>query len=129
MARSRILRHDELPDSSDPIWIEWSEFVLDALDVEGPLTTEQLKSFARSERFEMGRLINALSWLDLRGLVKADRSNGHVLWLRSTPKAPTVPQPLPKCCPRCNGSLRIEPERIACIPCGHSIYAPVTELD
>lgn len=126
MSRRGILRHDELPDSGDPIWVEWAGSVLEALDE--PRTTEQLKDWARREHFEMGRLINSLSWLDLRGLIAADRSNGHILWARVGPKTPSPPlAPMPSHCARCRGRMRPEPERVVCMTCGRSIYPPADD--
>lgn len=123
---SRAIRHDDLPASNDPIWTEWAGAVLGVLD--RPRTTEQLKRWARTERFEMGRLINALAWLDMRGLIEAEKTNGTALWKRTPPK-PVELQPIPDRCPRCRGSMKVEPERIACVQCGHSIYAPVEERE
>jgi len=122
MSRSRILRHDELPESCNPIWVEWTEPVL-AILVK-PLTTEQLKDWARSEKFEMGKLVNSLAWLETRGLVAADRTNGHVVWTVAPPKTPKPRRPMPTCCPRCKGPMVPEPERVACLKCGHSVYPP-----
>lgn len=118
----RTLRHDELPASDDPIWSEWAGEILDEL--ERPKTTEQLKSWARGEKFEMGRLINALAWLDMRGLVETQKTNGKALWSRTPPKPVKRLQPLPSHCPRCRGTMKVEPERVACVQCGHSIYPP-----
>lgn len=123
----RDTRHDELPASDDPIWLKWAGEVLRTLD--RPRTTEQLKRWAKAERFEVGKLINALAWLDLRGLVEAEKANGTALWKRTPPKPKLELQPIPRRCPRCRGAMKVEPERIACIACGHSIYAPVEDDD
>lgn len=124
---SRDTRHDELPASNDPIWTEWAREVL--AELQRPKTTEQLKRWARNERFEMGRLINALAWLDMRGLVEAEKSNGTALWRRTDPKPRVELQPVPDHCPRCRGKMKVEPERVACVHCGHSIYAPVEDRE
>jgi Zn finger protein HypA/HybF involved in hydrogenase expression len=33
-------------------------------------------------------------------------------------------QPVPKRCPKCQGTMKVEPQRLACIHCGKSIYVP-----
>lgn len=119
---SRGSRQDELPAANDPIWHEWAGGVLAILTK--PLTIEQLKEWARRESFEVGRLINSLAWLDMRGLISADRIDGVVFWRRAVPKNKPVLKPPPKYCVRCNGLMRVEPERIVCINCGESLYPP-----
>jgi len=122
MSRSRILRHDELPESCNPVWVEWTEPVLAQLA--HPLTTQQLKEWARAEKYEMGKLVNSLAWLEMRGLVEADRTNGHVVWTVAGPKTPKPLIPFPHNCERCGGLMNSEPERAVCIQCGFSVYPP-----
>lgn len=120
---ARETRQEETPSADDPIWQLWSELVLKALSE--PRSLEQLKAWAREERFEVSKLVNALAWLDLRGLVKTARVAGALTWVRApvAVKPPLVP--LPRICPRCHGRMHIEPERVACLTCGHSIYPPL----
>jgi hypothetical protein len=117
------MRHEDLPSSCDPIWVEWAQPVLCTLKT--PQTMSQLKEWARSARVEIGRLINTLSWLDLQGLVKTDRSNGIAVWHLVPAQAPIVKAPFPKLCTRCDGRMKAEPERAVCVKCGHSLYPPV----
>lgn len=126
-------RHTDLPASNDPIWFDWAGDVLSALD--RPKTTEQLKDWARSEKFEIGRLFNALAWLDMRGLVEFEKEGTKPLWKRLPEKSlsPSPTQrhlaPPPSACPRCHGRMKAEPERFACVTCGHSIYPPAEAGD
>lgn len=120
--RRNVQRHEDLPESSDPIWQEWAGPVLDTLD--RPKTTEELKNWARSERVEIGKLINTLSWLDLRGLVETDRDGDKAVWRLAPRRAPPKKFLSPTHCGRCKGLMKVEPERFACISCGHSVYPP-----
>lgn len=125
----RSLAHDDLPPSSDPIWEQLGSEVLDELET--PKTVSQLKSWARHERLEIGRLVNALAWLDMRGLVAIDRSAIEPLWKRSDAPAPPPVElkPPPKHCTKCGGMMKVEPQRLACCICGKSIYPPVADGD
>ena len=116
--------HHELPPSDDPVWVQLGEVILQNLRT--PKTVRQLKSWARGERLEIGRLVNTLAWLDMRGLVLVDKTaTPEPLWKRSdAPPPPVQLQPLPKHCPKCNGLMKPEPMRLACIVCGKSIYPP-----
>lgn len=120
---ARGARSEDIPPADDPIWQSWGETVLGVLSKRRNL--EQLKSWAREESFEVGKLVNSLAWLDLKGLVKTEQVRGEVTWVRSLPKARPPPQPMPNACPRCAGKMRPEPERLVCITCGRSIYPPV----
>jgi hypothetical protein len=121
----RSTSHHELPPSDDPVWVQLGDAVLKNLGT--PKTVRQLKSWARDERLEIGRLVNALAWLDMRGLVIVDKTaTPEPLWKRSDVPPPPAAQlaPLPKHCPKCHGMMKVEPQRVACIVCGKSIYPP-----
>lgn len=127
---SRSTAHHELPPSNDPVWAQLGNEVLENLST--PKTVSQLKVWARDERLEIGRLVNALAWLDLRGLALLDKTGAAPLWKRVDP--PPSPQtielqPLPKYCPHCHGMMKVEPVRVACIICGRSIYPPAGLAD
>jgi hypothetical protein len=85
--------HYDLPASDDPVWIQLGREVLSNLGT--PKTVSQLKSWARGERLEIGRLVNALAWLDTRGLVYVDKTTVEPLWKRSDVPLPTQLQPVP----------------------------------
>lgn len=123
----RSASHHDLPASDDPVWVQLGKEVLENLQT--PKTVRQLKSWARGERLEIGRLVNALAWLDMRGLVLVDKTAVEPLWKRSDvpPPPPMQLQPIPKRCPKCQGPMKVEPQRLACITCGKSIYPPVTD--
>lgn len=125
----RSLAHDDLPPSDDPVWEQLGTEVLGELKT--PKTVRQLKSWARGERLEIGRLVNTLAWLDMRGLVAVDRSAIEPLWKRSdAPLPPPVElKPVPKRCGKCGGMMKVEPQRLACCICGRSIYPPVADGD
>ena len=120
--RRQVSKHEDLPESSDPIWQEWAGPVLDTLD--RPKTTEELKNWARSSRVEIGKLINTLSWLDLRGLVETERTDDGAVWKLAPRRPPPMKLAAPSRCTRCKGMMKIEPERFACMTCGHSVYPP-----
>ena len=120
---ARGARSEEIPSGDDPVWHLWADAVLEALST--PRNLEQLKNWAREEEFEVGKLVNSLAWLDLRGLVETEQVNGLVVWKRTVPKAKPVPKPLPSSCARCFGRMHVEPERVVCLSCGHSVYPPV----
>lgn len=119
---SRGVRQDELPPAEDPIWQVWADGVLVALSK--PKTIDQLKAWAHEEDFEVGKLINALAWLDMRGLIGATRVDGALVWRRTLPKPKPVLKVAPKVCPKCRGLMHIEPERVRCLNCGCSVYPP-----
>jgi hypothetical protein len=118
----RSSAHDDLPPSDDPIWLELGAEVLEELKT--PKTVSQLKDWARGERLEIGRLINTLAWLDMRGLVER-HSGVEALWKRSE-RRPPIRRALPACCPHCQNLARwkAEPQRVACMVCGYSMYPP-----
>jgi hypothetical protein len=120
---ARGVRHDEIPSGDDPIWAEWAALVLEQLAK--PRSTAQLKQWARAHGFEVGKLVNTIAWMDLRGLIESTRVNNVRVWSRSAVAAAPVLKPVPTQCPKCLGILRAEPERLACVICGHSIYPPV----
>lgn len=123
MGRTSYAHHD-LPASDDPVWVQLGKEILENLDT--PKTVRQLKDWAKDERLEIGRLVNALAWLDMRGLATVDKTSVEPLWSRSDPKTrQRVPKPLPTHCAHCNGLMKVEPQRLACIVCGRSIYPPV----
>ena len=120
---ARGVRHDEIPSGDDPVWGEWVALVLEQLAK--PRSLEQLKTWARERNFEVGKLVNTIAWLDLRGRIKSTRTNNTLVWSRVAVVTKPALKPMPTCCTRCSGPLRAEPERLACISCGHSIYPPV----
>lgn len=117
--------HDDLPASEDPSWAELGDEILDLLVL--PQTISQLKLWARSRKLEVGRLINGLAWLDLRGRVSIERlGDEEAIWRRAdAPEAQLPKRAIPKCCPRCKGRWKVEPQRLACMICGHSVYPPL----
>ncbi len=120
--------HEDLPASDDPFWAELGREILEELDTPKPVSA--LKQWARDQKLEMARLINALSWLDMRKMVMVDKTQSPALWVRASPKTPRARVELPRTCPRCSGMLKVEPNRLACMVCGRSIYPPPDyELD
>lgn len=126
----RSLAHDDLPPSEDPIWNQLGAEVLDELKT--PKTVRQLKSWARGERLEIGRLVNTLAWLGLHGKVRVDRTTAEPLWQRAPkplPEEAVKAAPMPKNCGHCGGLMKAEPQRLACVICGRSIYPPLADGD
>lgn len=120
---ARGVRHEDIPSSEDPIWSEWAERVFAVLPE--PQNLEQLKDWARKESFEVGKLVNTLAWMAMRGMVKTSVVGGTLTWTRVPPKVKPPPQPLPRACPKCGGRLYAEPDRLVCLICGRSIYPPI----
>lgn len=125
MARPYV--HSDLPSSEDPVWQKLGDTVLGVLKT--PKTVRQLKEWARAERMEVARLVNTLAWLDMRGLVAVDRTTAEPLWSRADEAPPIELLPVPKKCQKCGGLMRVEPQRLACIICGFSIYPPKADGD
>jgi predicted Zn-ribbon and HTH transcriptional regulator len=120
----RSYAHEDLPASEDPVWAELGVEVLEHLST--PKTISQLKEWARARKLEIGRLINVLTWLDMRSAVAVERlGDEEAVWRRvEPPSAPPSRIQVPPRCPRCKGMWKAEPQRLACIACGHSIYPP-----
>lgn len=121
---------NEVPASSDPVWAQFGEVVLDVLHE--PRTVGELKSWARKEKFQIAKLYNTLSWLGMRGLVLFDKTSGEPIWKRTDVEVTENLEPIltktlqaaPKNCRRCGGLMKTEPTRFACVACGHSVYPP-----
>jgi hypothetical protein len=79
MGRSLHGKNEPVPPINDPVWVEWSDPLLEFLQ-EGPKTWTQLELWRKSRGVSGFRLRNCLAWLEDTGLARSEGPGKRVKW-------------------------------------------------
>ena len=80
MAKRGRPSDETVPPINDPVWVEWSDPLLEFLQ-EGPRTWPQLEKWRKSQSVSGFRFRNCLAWLEDTGLARSEGNGKGVKWI------------------------------------------------